>query len=327
MRPKAPCGDRVAARAARLALVLAALQLGACATRSPHYYADDGPPERAPADLGATPDAVPRAEPLNPHANRSYVALGRTYSPDTSDAPFQQRGIASWYGRQFHGNRTSSGEPYDMFAMTAAHPTLPIPSYARVTSVRDGRSVIVRINDRGPFLHDRVIDLSYAAATRLGLAAPGSGEVIVQKITLRQIAAGPRGWTPAPGPAPAGGAAAIAAAPAAAGAQAPVAMAPAIAAPATRVAEGAGAALPSWSVQLGAFSAAANAQALRERIALLLAAPEAGDVPRGARSPRVEFDGRLHRVLIGSLGDRDTARNWSEHLQRFLARDTALYFH
>jgi len=171
------------------ALVLA-LALGGCASHPGRYYQDDGPPEHVPAGLDSVPDAVPRPEALNPAANRPYTALGHRYTPDTSDAPFEQRGIASWYGRQYHGSHTASGEPYDMFAMTAAHPTLPIPSYARVTSTRDGRSVIVRVNDRGPFLQDRVIDLSYAAAVRLGLAGSGSGEVTVRKITASDIAAG-----------------------------------------------------------------------------------------------------------------------------------------
>jgi rare lipoprotein A len=181
-----PAGPpRVTAAAALLALLL-----GACATHSGRYYRDDGPPERAPADLASVPDAVPRVEPINPNANRPYAALGHSYTPDTGDAPFEQRGIASWYGRRYHGSPTSSGETYDMFAMTAAHPTLPIPSYARVTSVHDGRSVVVRINDRGPFLENRVIDLSYAAALRLGIASAGSGEVVVHKITAREIAAG-----------------------------------------------------------------------------------------------------------------------------------------
>ena len=90
--------------------------------------------------------------------------------------------MASWYGRKFHGQRTSTGEVYDMFAMTAAHPTLPLPSYARVTSVASGRSVVVRVNDRGPFLHGRIVDLSYAAAHRLGIAQRGSGEVIVESL-------------------------------------------------------------------------------------------------------------------------------------------------
>jgi len=320
----------------RIAAFLAVLLLGACATRSAHYYADDGPPAHIPADLAATPDAVPRSEPLNPHANRPYAALGRSYLPDTSDAPFQQRGIASWYGRQFQGNRTASGEPYDMFAMSAAHPTLPIPSYARVTNLRDGRSVIVRINDRGPFLHDRIIDLSFAAATRLGIAGPGSGEVVVEKITARDIAAAAHGSIAAPAAVPAlASSTATAPLPAiatvASAASTAVAPLPAIA----TVTSAAGSAPPapartapaagSWSVQLGAFAVTANAEALRDRLALLLSAPEADGLPAAARVPWVEYDGKLSRVLIGSLGDRATAQAWALQLERFLVRETALY--
>jgi rare lipoprotein A len=113
-------------------------------------------------------------------SNRPYSVFGRDYVPQTSLQPFRQRGVASWYGRKFHGQRTSSGEPYDMYAMTAAHATLPIPSYARVTSLANGRSVIVRINDRGPFHSGRLIDLSYAAAYRLGYAGAGSARVGVE---------------------------------------------------------------------------------------------------------------------------------------------------
>ena len=108
--------------------------------------------------------------------------LGRDYVPATSLRPYRERGVASWYGRKFHGEKTSTGEIYDMYAMTAAHPTLPLPSYARVTNVALGKSVIVRVNDRGPFLHGRVIDLSYAAAAKLGIAQKGSGEVEVEAI-------------------------------------------------------------------------------------------------------------------------------------------------
>ena len=158
--------------------------LAACAStpKQSRFYREDGPPDRVPPDLLATPDAVPRDEPLNPNANRPYVALGRTYVPDTADAAFHQRGIASWYGRQFQGNRTASGERYDMFAMTAAHPTLPIPSYARVTNTRDGRSVIVRINDRGPYSRSRIIDLSEAAAKVLGMIEAGVVPVVLEVV-------------------------------------------------------------------------------------------------------------------------------------------------
>ena len=146
------------------------------------YYKDDGPPASAPSNLAAIPDARPRVEPLHKFANRPYEVFGKRYVPLASLQPFRQRGIASWYGKRFHGQKTSSGEIYDMYAMTAAHPTLPIPSYARVTNVRNGRSVVVRINDRGPFHASRIIDLSYAAAYRLGYIEAGSTEVEVEAV-------------------------------------------------------------------------------------------------------------------------------------------------
>lgn len=161
----------------------ASRQPAATPGRGGAYYLDDGPGENAPADLAAIPDAVPRAEPLLPRTLRPYSVFGRTYTPMTELAPYRVRGTASWYGRRYHGQPTSSGERYDMYAMTAAHPTLPIPSYVRVTRVADGRSVVVRVNDRGPFLHGRVIDLSYTAAAKLGFVAAGSAEVDVELIT------------------------------------------------------------------------------------------------------------------------------------------------
>lgn len=146
------------------------------------YLAGDGPGDNPPANIDAIPDAVPVAEPLHRYANRPYEALDKTYTPMTVPGNFKQRGIASWYGKKFNGQRTSSGEKYDMYAMTAAHPTLPIPSYARVTNVATGKSVVVRINDRGPFLHNRVIDLSYTAAHKLGIAGSGSSEVEIESV-------------------------------------------------------------------------------------------------------------------------------------------------
>ncbi|MCX7193449.1 MAG: septal ring lytic transglycosylase RlpA family protein, partial [Proteobacteria bacterium] len=147
------------------------------------YLAGDGPGDNPPANIDAIPDAVPVAEPLHRYANRPYAALDKTYTPLMAPGNFKQRGIASWYGKKFHGQRTSSGEKYDMYLMTAAHPTLPIPSYARVTNVSTGKSVIVRINDRGPFLHDRVIDLSYTAAHKIGITGNGSSEVEIESVT------------------------------------------------------------------------------------------------------------------------------------------------
>ena len=146
------------------------------------YYKDDGPGANPPPNLDAIPDAQPKLEPLHKFANNAYSVLGQSYVPDTSGKPYSERGLASWYGKKFHGQRTSCGEIYDMYAMTAAHPTLPIPSYARVTNVKTGKSVVVRINDRGPFHANRIIDLSYAAAHKLGLARAGSGLVQVDSI-------------------------------------------------------------------------------------------------------------------------------------------------
>lgn len=154
------------------------------------YYKDDGPPANPPSNLDSLPNAVPRVEPLARGPNRPYTVMGNSYVPDTSGQPYRKRGMASWYGRKFHGNKTSNGERYDMFAMTAAHTTLPIPSYVRVTRVSNGRSVIVRVNDRGPFLHSRVIDLSYAAAHKLDMVGVGSAEVLVERITPEEIRAG-----------------------------------------------------------------------------------------------------------------------------------------
>ena len=145
------------------------------------FYLDDGPPAVSPADLAAIPDAAPRAEPILAARNRPYSALGQNFSPMTELRPYRRRGLASWYGRRYHGRKTSLGETYDMFKMTAAHPTLPLPSYARVTRVdAPDKTVVVRVNDRGPFLRGRIIDLSYAAAAKLGIVKNGVGAVEVE---------------------------------------------------------------------------------------------------------------------------------------------------
>jgi len=150
----------------------------------------DGPDANPPTGLEQVPDAQPRIEAIRVGGpNKPYDALGRTYVPMTQDQPFYERGLASWYGRKFHGRRTSSGEPYDMYAMTAAHPTLPIPSYARVRNPANGREIVVRVNDRGPFHEGRVIDLSYTAALKLDLLR-GVAPVEVERITFDEIRAG-----------------------------------------------------------------------------------------------------------------------------------------
>lgn len=146
------------------------------------YYLDDGPGDNPPANLDSVPDAVPRAEPIHRGASRPYAVMGRNYTPMTTVGSYKERGLASWYGRRYHGRPTSSGEIYDMYGMTAAHKTLPIPSYARVTNLANGKAVVVRINDRGPFLYDRLIDLSYTAAYKLGVLAGGNITVEVESI-------------------------------------------------------------------------------------------------------------------------------------------------
>lgn len=183
------------------------LLLGGCASRAPER---DGAGSDIPADLQRVPDAVPRVEPLRVGGpNKPYEVLGVRYAPLTSDVPLRERGLASWYGAKFHGKPTSSGEPYDMYAMTAAHKTMPLPSYARVRNPANGREIVVRVNDRGPFHAGRVIDLSYTAALKLGVLN-GVAPVEVERLTHADIRAGlparpaaapAPAWSPAPSPA------------------------------------------------------------------------------------------------------------------------------
>jgi rare lipoprotein A len=146
------------------------------------YYLDDGPGDNPPQDIDGIPDAVPKKEALLDRANKPYIALGASYKPMTTYQPYKANGVSSWYGKRYHGKKTSSGEVYDMYSMTAAHPILPLPSYVKVTNPANGRFVVVRVNDRGPFKNDRIIDLSYAAAYKLRFSAQGSTAVIVEAI-------------------------------------------------------------------------------------------------------------------------------------------------
>jgi rare lipoprotein A len=141
-------------------------------------------------------------EPLNRATSRPYVVMGRSYTPMTSLQPYRARGIATWYGRRYHGKQTASGEIYDMYAISAAHPTLPIPSYARVTNLANGRSVVVRVNDRGPFVDGRLIDLSYTAAHRIGVLGGGSAMVEVETIIPGAAAPAPVAAAPPAAPEP-----------------------------------------------------------------------------------------------------------------------------
>ena len=151
------------------------------------YYQDDGPGDNPPPNLDKIADADPKMEPLRRAANNPYTVFGQQYVPYKALTPYKQTGVGSWYGRKFHGQRTSSGELYDMYGMTAAHATLPLPSYARVTNLANGKSVIVRLNDRGPFHSRRIIDLSYTAAYKLGYASAGSARVEVEAIMAEEM--------------------------------------------------------------------------------------------------------------------------------------------
>lgn len=254
------------------------------ARRPGGYYKDDGPGDKVPDNLAAIPDAEPRAEPLSRFANRPYEVFGKRYVPLASVQPFRQRGLASWYGKRFHGQKTSSGERYDMYAMSAAHKTLPIPSYARVTRVATGRSVIVRVNDRGPFHEGRIIDLSYAAAYRLGIIGTGSGEVEVEAI----VPGAPK--------------------PVASAAAEPVPVAAAVQPIATTALQAeplAAEAAPSPGIflQVGAFSSRDNAEKLRARL------------PSSARSGELVQLDSLWRVQLGPYGSQDEARSAAERLE------------
>ncbi|MBT2326267.1 septal ring lytic transglycosylase RlpA family protein [Variovorax paradoxus] len=183
----------MARRALTCAACAAAVLLAGCASgpRGGPGIGRDGADANPPAGLGQVPDAEPRIEAIrsNGGTSKPYVVLGRSYVPITDDRPWRETGLASWYGRKFHSQATASGEPYDMYAMTAAHKTLPLPSYVRVRNPANGREAIVRVNDRGPFHDDRIIDLSYTAALKLDLLR-GVAPVEIERITNEDIRAG-----------------------------------------------------------------------------------------------------------------------------------------
>lgn len=252
-------------------------------TKPGGYYLDDGPGANPPADLDSRPEPVPKIEPLNKYTGRPYTVLGQTYTPYTQLTPYRMRGVASWYGKRYHGQKTSSGEVYDMYGLTAAHTILPLPSYARVTSVSNGRSVVVRVNDRGPFHQDRIIDLSYAAAHRLGLIGQGSGMVEVEAIIPgtndAPLAASPRAEL-APAPLPA-------------------AVPPPVAAESGGI-----------FIQLGAFSAAENAEAFLRKLRI--------DLGWLADSMQVHGSGGLYKVHAGPYKTREEAELAAERVRKEL---------
>ncbi len=261
------------------------------------YYKDDGPGDDIPEGLENLPDAEPRVEPYANRGNKPYVVFGKQYTPINDERPFKQRGRGSWYGKKFHGQKTSSGEPYDMYQMTAAHPVLPIPSYARVTNLSNGKQVIVRVNDRGPFHSSRVIDLSYTAALKLGYIGHGSAELEVERLLpadIERINASKAAATVASDAAPV---------------QAPTVEAVALAAPvmqssaaqtSANSAQAVATALPSgFYLQFGAFSQMANAEAVRARLAQ--------DVGSNLPQLKVEPSNNLYRLYSGPFTSRDEA--------------------
>jgi len=268
------------------ALLLAGLALlTGCATR-PTSPERDGPLPNPPAELSKVPDAVPRLEAIRIGGpNKPYEVLGERYQPMTADDAYLDRGLASWYGRKFHGRPTASGEVYNMYAMTAAHATLPIPSYARVRNPANGREVIVRINDRGPFHKGRIIDLSYTAALKLDVLH-GVTPVEVRRITYAEIRAG--NWQKPSNEAP------------------PVFTPAATPGAPQRETTATVAGLTYW-LQFGAFTKLDAAEALRQRIAeadlsllpLLTIVREAG----------------THRLRAGPFPDADEARATAERLR------------
>lgn len=298
------------------ACLLLALLAACSGTKRGGYYKDDGPEANPPANLDKVPDAVPKLEPLASGANKPYNVFGKAYTPDVSGGPYKVQGRASWYGKKFHGNSTSNGERYDMYAMTAAHTTLPIPSYVRVTRVSNGKSVVLRVNDRGPFHSDRIIDLSYVAAYKLGMLGPGSSEVIVERIMPDQI----RNWQPQGSSTMLADQAQVAPiapanAPIAGSSHEPVPLGPAPAAlpertPATQAqvptenfSPDQARPVPAGSMflQLGAFSDPAKAQSLAAQVTQKL--------PSGLEAP-VLVDrnaNNLYRVRIGPFASRDAA--------------------
>ena len=271
------------------------------------YYKDDGPADEIPVDLDEIPDAQPRFEPLHRFANRPYVVLGKSYVPNTSLAPVRQRGVASWYGKKFHGQKTSIGETYDMFSMTAAHPTLALPSYVRVTNVSNGKSVVVRVIDRGPFHADRIIDLSYAAAYRLGYINNGSTLVEVESL-LPGDSTSPLYADAKPAVLPTK---AIAAKPAhdefeqlmtqiAAEETAPARTQESATDTAGGVAKG-------IFLQLGAFSSADNAESLRSHLSR--------ELDWLTESIQIQTGGGVHRVQLGPYASRGDAEKVAEKIR------------
>jgi rare lipoprotein A len=281
-----------------LAAVALVAGLAGCATRPPTVPLPgaDGPEERPPPGLLQVPDALPQLEPIRLGGpNKPYAVLGESYVPLPAETVYREHGLASWYGRKFHGRPTASGERYDMYAMSAAHKTLPIPSYVRVTNPANARSVIVRVNDRGPFVRGRIIDLSYTAALKLDLLR-GVAPVTVERITPEDIRSG--AWQAAAAPATMPPLPVVID-----GADPPPAPPPADPAPTAAAGRG------FW-VQLGAFRDRAGAQHLQQR---------SGERVEGLGLLLAVFsEGAWHRVQAGPFATREQAARMAEQLRERL---------
>jgi rare lipoprotein A len=266
------------------------------------FYNDDAPDGPPPVDLDKVADATPKPEPMNSRANEPYTVYGREYVPYRATIEYRRQGTISWYGRKFHGQRTWSGDVYDMYGMTGAHPTLPIPSYVRVTNLENRRTVVVRVNDRGPFLSGRVMDVSYAAAYRLGFHQSGTATVEVEALLpaepQQQVATAPSSTLPAK-PKPA--------------ARKPPAVAavkpePAKPDPAETEAQFAlSADAPGIFLQLGAFGAPANAESFRSKVQ-----PQLAEEKLAAQIVERE---KLYRVQVGPFRTRLEAAQTAEKLR------------
>ena len=262
----------------RILVIVVLVSLGGCAGfRSGGYFEDDGPHDRPWVDPNTVSDAVPRDEPHSLYGNSPYTVRGVTYYPITDTQGYRERGVASWYGKKFHGRRTSSGEIYDMYAMTAAHRTLPLPSFVRVRNLENGRSVVVRVNDRGPFLDNRLIDLSYAAAAKLGILGTGTGIVEVESVgpqnMQKQVAQAPKIELISP-----------------AAADEPRAVPPVE--------------LPKLYLQVGAFETWDNAMGLRDRLERAAFRPI---FIQSVLAPNVAVQTRVYRVRIGPVANVEQA--------------------
>ncbi len=273
---------------------------------------DRAPPPAAPREIDAqrVPDAVPRPERLSKYGNpESYEVMGQRYYPMRTAYGFVERGIASWYGPDFHGKRTSSGERYDMYQMTAAHKTLPIPCYVEVVNLQNGRRAVLKVNDRGPFKDNRVIDLSYVAARKLGIWQKGTGLVEVRLIdAAHPIIANVASARPASAAAPV---APVAAAERPEAARAPE---PVIAAAPSAHPDVAGAnagdpqSTPPFFLQVGAFVELDNAERLRARLLANL---------RDVHVSPADSNGQaVYRVRVGPFTDVVTSDQVVQQLQQ-----------